>query len=619
MKKQFYWLFVIGCLMCMMGYAKQNTYPTMTENGKTYYLYTVQKSEGIYAISQRFSVPQSLIIEANPGVENGLKLGQLIKVPQGVSTTDKKNNAPVKIGKDQHVVKAKETLYGLSKKYNCTVDELLELNPWATHLTIGAVLQIPSKKGESQKSKVESQFKPSAETSSLDYAEAQPDFMSEANRVESQKSKVESQCKPSAEKDSPASAKVQPDLTSEAINVESQDKQKKNEKKNIWSWFSKSKEIADTTSVTTVDSVAATEDTQSWWLKQQESEIKVAILLPFMLDSLHRDASMDRFVEFYQGCLLAIDSLAKQGLSTEIYTYDIGKDTHSLQAALQEPALSNVDLIIGPAYQNQVKEVADFASKHRIPTVVPFSSSIPEITSNPYLFEVVTPQKELYTRLVQKFCYHFNDKNIIIVKPRMLGQYNKADFANQLMAGMDATLVPYTVISDDSIATTIDSLAALSDKECLVVLPSTHQVALNKFGEALHYIKSTNVSVFGFPEWNSMGINELYSKRMYGFSNYYTSFDDPQIISFFTQLKDTYGVPKGIQQSPNFALFGFDICYFFLQQYSENGKYFYQFMPTTETQGLQMNFLFEPAVKGGGYWNVGTVFQRIDQNGILNL
>lgn len=576
MKKQFYWLFVIGCLMCMMGYAKQNTYPTMTENGKTYYLYTVQKSEGIYAISQRFSVPQSLIIEANPGVENGLKLGQLIKVPQGVSTTDKKNNAPVKIGKDQHVVKAKETLYGLSKKYNCTVDELLELNPWATHLTIGAVLQIPSKK-------------------------------------------VESQYKPSAEKDSPASAKVQPDLTSEAINVESQDKQKKNDKKNIWSWFSKSKEIADTTSVTTVDSVAATEDTQSWWLKQQESEIKVAILLPFMLDSLHRDASMDRFVEFYQGCLLAIDSLAKQGLSTEIYTYDIGKDTHSLQAALQEPALSNVDLIIGPAYQNQVKEVADFASKHRIPTVVPFSSSIPEITSNPYLFEVVTPQKELYTRLVQKFCYHFNDKNIIIVKPRMLGQYNKADFANQLMAGMDATLVPYTVISDDSIATTIDSLAALSDKECLVVLPSTHQVALNKFGEALHYIKSTNVSVFGFPEWNSMGINELYSKRMYGFSNYYTSFDDPQIISFFTQLKDTYGVPKGIQQSPNFALFGFDICYFFLQQYSENGKYFYQFMPTTETQGLQMNFLFEPAVKGGGYWNVGTVFQRIDQNGILNL
>ena len=169
--------------MYLVGYAKQNTYPTMTENGKTYYLYTVQKSEGLYAISQRFSVPQSLIIEANPGVEQGLKLGQQIKVPQNSHATNKKNTKAIKVGKDQHVVKAKETLYGLSKKYNCTIDELLELNPWATHLTIGSVLQIPTKDVEGQKSKVESQCKPSAETSSLDYAEAQPDFMSEANKV----------------------------------------------------------------------------------------------------------------------------------------------------------------------------------------------------------------------------------------------------------------------------------------------------------------------------------------------------------------------------------------------------------------------------------------------------
>ena len=598
MKKQFYWLVAIGCLMYLVGYAQQNTYPTMTENGKTYYLYTVQKSEGLYAISQRFSVPQSLIIEANPGVEQGLKLGQQIKVPQNSHATNKKNTKAIKVGKDQHVVKAKETLYGLSKKYNCTIDELLELNPWATHLTIGSVLQIPTKDVEGQKSKVESQCKPSAETSSLDYAEAQPDFMSEANRVESQTSNVESQ-----------TSKVEGQNT----------KDNKASKKNIWSWFSKNKNITDTTNMQTVDSLVYAEQEQSWWFRQQESEIKVAILLPFMLDSLHRDASMDRFVEFYQGCLLAIDSLAQKGISTELYTYDIGKDAQSLQQVLQQPALSKVNLIIGPAYQDQVKEVAEYASKHRIPTVIPFSSSIPEIASNPYLFEVVTPQKELYTKLAQKCCYYFNDKNIIIIKPKMLGQYNKADFANKLMAGMDATLIPYTIISDDSLAITIDSLAATSEKECLLILPSTHQVVLNKFGEALQYIKANNVAVFGFPEWNSMGIEQLYSKKMYSFSNYQTLFDDPAIVHFFTKMKDKFGVPASIQQSPNFALFGFDICYFFLQQYSQNGDYFYKFMPVTETPGLQMNFLFQPAVNGGGYWNVGTVFQEISQKGIASL
>ncbi|MED9996581.1 MAG: LysM peptidoglycan-binding domain-containing protein, partial [Paludibacteraceae bacterium] len=154
MKKQFYCFLLTALCVGTMAFAK-TTYPTMTENGKVYYLYTVQKSEGLYAISQRFGVPQAIILEANPGIKaEGLVLGQQIKVPKNAT---EKNTKTVQVGKNQHVVKAKETLYGLSKKYNCTVDELLELNPWATHLTIGAVLQIPEKsKTKAQESNEES-------------------------------------------------------------------------------------------------------------------------------------------------------------------------------------------------------------------------------------------------------------------------------------------------------------------------------------------------------------------------------------------------------------------------------------------------------------------------------
>ena len=559
MKKQFYWLLLVVWGICLAGYAKPLSYPTMTENGKTYYLYTVQKSEGLYAISQRFSVPQALIIEANPGVENGLKLGQQVKVPQ-VSHTAQAKTTPVVAGKNQHVVKAKETLYGLSKQYNCTVEDLLALNPWASNLTIGAVLQIP------QTSQPESV----AATTTTTTAVASADTL------------------------------VTP----------------KAPKKNIWSWFTKSKNVTDTTNMVVEADTVLIPTTQL--ARQTESNVKVAVLLPFMLDSLQRDASMDRFIEFYQGCLLAIDSLAKQGISTQVVTYDIGKDAEKLQQVLQDNSLLSANMIIGPAYQSQVKQVAEFAAKHHIPTIIPFASNVEEIATNPYLFEVVTPQKELYSKLVQKCCYYFSDKQVILIKPRMLGQFNKADFSDKLVAGMDAMLIPYTVISDDSIAKEVDSIAALSDKEYLLVLPSTHQVMLNKFGEALQHINSKNVSVFGFPEWNNLAINELYSKKLYVFSSYQTRFNDERIVQFFTLFKEKYGTPTSIQQSPNFALFGFDICYFFLQQYSQNGKHFYQYLPNTETQGLQMHFLFEK-VSHGGYWNIGTIFQQIDKNGITDL
>ena len=581
MKKQFYWLLLVALMVGSYAYAKSKSYPTMTENGKTYYLYTVQKSEGLYAISQRFSVPQAIIIEANPGIEQGLKLGQQIKVPK-VEATKQQKSAAVKVGKNQHVVKAKETLYSLSKKYHCTVDELLALNPWATHLTIGSVLQIPEHK--------------SAETSSLGYAEAQPDFMSEANK---------SQSKVSAETSSLGYAEEQPEIMSET--------NKGQKKKNIWAWFHKSK---NDSLATTADS-ANTNETPV--LIAKESSIKVGILLPFMLDSINRDASMDRFIDFYQGCLIAIDSLAKNGLSTQVYTFDIGSDPLSLQQALNQVAMANVNLLIGPAYQNQVTEVASFAAKHKIPTVIPFASNVAGINNNPYLFQVVIPQKELYQHLIQKCHDVFQDKHIILVKPYMLAQYNKADFANQLIASLQANNMAYSSISDTQIVIDIDSIAALHpNQECLIVMPSTHGVALNKLGESISQLKQTNVALFGFPEWNSLGINELYTKKMYQFTSYYASFNDARIIQFYQQMNDKFGLPKNVQQSPNFALFGYDICLFFLQQYQIYGQHFTHYLPNTEVNGLQMNFLFEQ-VDGGGYWNVGTIINQIDKDGISTL
>ncbi len=68
------------------------------------------------------------------------------------------------------------------------------------HIPVYASHRIPTLQCYSSRpKKVESQCKVSAEASLLDYAEPQPDFMSEANKVEGQRSKVESQCKVSAE------------------------------------------------------------------------------------------------------------------------------------------------------------------------------------------------------------------------------------------------------------------------------------------------------------------------------------------------------------------------------------------------------------------------------------
>ncbi len=542
MKKQFYWIFLVGLLLVSLAGMAKN-YPTMTVEGKTYYLYTVQKSEGLYSISQRFNVPQTLIIEANPGIENGLILGQLLKIPQVETAAVEQDTTSINLGKNQHVVKAKETLYSLSKKYNCTVEELLNLNPWATHLTIGSVLQIP--------------------TQAAQEAEV-------ANPVIVQDT---------------ASALVKDTLVNAFVPK--------------------------------VEAPVETEQPEPSIVA--ENSIKIAILLPFMLDAEHRDASMDRFVDFYKGCILAANAMAKHGFSTEFFTYDIGKDNASLQNVLNTPTLAQVDLIIGPAYKDQVAMVANYALAHKIPTIVPFTSNVAPIHNNPYLFEVITPQKNYYAHLLNKLSTHFNNKHIIVVTPGIAAHNNKPNFTAQFKESLEANNISYNTLSDANLAKRIDSVATKHpDKECVVVMPTTHGVALSKLGEVMNQVTTPNVALFAFPEWNNVGVDELYAKKVYQFSSYYTSFNDPRIMHFYQKFKDHFGVPSSIQQSPNFALFGYDICHFFMQQYQQNGKAFLHNLPTTEVSGLQMNFLFVK-VDDGGYWNIGTIIKQINKDGISDL
>lgn len=98
----------------------------------------IQKGETAYFIAQKYKVSVDEIYKLNPESQSGIKDNQIIKIP--VHSTEKQNS-------DQqitHMVGAKETLYGLSKQYNVSVEALQNANPiLANGLQIGQELVIP--------------------------------------------------------------------------------------------------------------------------------------------------------------------------------------------------------------------------------------------------------------------------------------------------------------------------------------------------------------------------------------------------------------------------------------------------------------------------------------------
>ncbi len=137
--------------------------PTKTINGKEYFYREVKSKETIYGITKELGITKADIIRYNPSVADGLRAGMTLYFPvdempdlgdsskntgsvgqpEDTDNTDK----PARSRKNDkvHLVEKGETVYGISKHYGITQNELIEANPQIkTGLKRGTILHIPS-------------------------------------------------------------------------------------------------------------------------------------------------------------------------------------------------------------------------------------------------------------------------------------------------------------------------------------------------------------------------------------------------------------------------------------------------------------------------------------------
>lgn len=99
-------------------------------------LYVVKKGDTLYSIASRYGVSVSSLVELNNLKNTNLSIGQQLRIP---INGDNSNNSFV-----IYTVKVGDNLYNIAKKYNITVDEIINLNNLSSNLlSIGMQLKIP--------------------------------------------------------------------------------------------------------------------------------------------------------------------------------------------------------------------------------------------------------------------------------------------------------------------------------------------------------------------------------------------------------------------------------------------------------------------------------------------
>ncbi len=101
--------------------------------GETYIKYTVVSGDTLYGIARKYNTTVSEIKSLNNLTSDILRIGQILNIP--IKSSNNYIN---------YIVQRGDTLYGISRKYNTTVNEIKNLNNLTSDiLQIGQVLKIP--------------------------------------------------------------------------------------------------------------------------------------------------------------------------------------------------------------------------------------------------------------------------------------------------------------------------------------------------------------------------------------------------------------------------------------------------------------------------------------------
>lgn len=102
--------------------------------------YTVRPGDTLNAIAQRYNISLDDLIEANPYIDpNRISVGQVLCIPVAVPPV----TCPA--GTRTYVIRRGDTFYAIAQRFNTTVDALVEANPGVNpeSLLIGQEICIP--------------------------------------------------------------------------------------------------------------------------------------------------------------------------------------------------------------------------------------------------------------------------------------------------------------------------------------------------------------------------------------------------------------------------------------------------------------------------------------------
>ncbi len=577
---------------------------------ETYVLHVIMEGETLYSIGVKYGVKAQQIIDANTSLDpRTLPVGSTIRIPSSSIPSEDDNFY-------YHRMQKGETLYSLCIKYDLLQEKIMEVNSgvdWNA-LRIGQVIAVPKKK-EVTVSYTERTVKKRETLYSI-----------------SQEEGVEVAAIVKANPEVSANG-LQKGMTIRIPHIAAAD--------NIVP------ATTDTAFVGTASDAKYWTDDYNYWTAGKP-KVNVFLMLPFNAYSeikALRESGQNiqvssyafktrRYVEFYEGVRMALDSLAESGANIGLTVFDTNNRLDMINQL--NTASVTPDIIIGPAHKSEMADVMKYANEKKVPVVLPFGQCDSTILDNPYIFQASVIDsitgKEIYGKMVSEM----GDAHVIIISPnsKNTAEVQRSTLLTRLC---DANNVEYVMHVYNTKAPTAFLSKLSTEKRNIILLPTHNEARVNSvltsIAGVIEQKGEARVELWGTSEWltfQTIEVDVFHKLNTKVYTTYAVDETNPQVRWLMNKYRNLYFTEpiaftpyfqklKTLSGYSEYGLWGYDIAFKFVGARVFRGPQFVRNVNAYNPQMIQSNFKMRNLTNWGGAVNVGLKTIVFKENGEVEI
>ena len=553
------------------------------QNPPKFKKHKVRRKETLITISKKYNVSIDAIKRYNKQLyARQIKKGERLQIPMHLKIVDSGVvifNDSIASGTitldtsslSKHIVKAKETRYGIARMYGITVSELEQMNPeLGEGLSQNAIINVPSK----------AILKTAIAEKGYRFYEVQP-------------------------KEGFYRLKVKINLTKEqivALNPYAKDGLQEGMILKIPS---------DT--ATAITGQINKRDLQQTII--DTSQKRIAVLLPFRLNKIISDSLsvkqqqikknrlMSLSLDFYSGLLMATEFAKDKGISLQLDVFDTQYNTAIVSDIINSNTFDNFDAVIGPLGQKNIEKAAAMLQDTTVPIFSPLSNKQIKVSKN--VFQSLPSDVMLEDGMLQYIVSGMSDKNVIVITDST----KTAQLAKIMLAIPDARIVSLReegFLRLEDVENQIDQT-----KENWVILEATDPILISNVVGVLNGLPVIDpdleedqepvdyeIRLFSLDKNAAFDYHDVSNVHLaelnFTFPSVNKSYNYKDKNAFLISYKNKYGV------LPNrFAVRGFDLTYDVILRLASSEDIFTASKQEFETQYIENKFSYSKSLLSG--------------------